>query len=252
MQTKLIDINKINANINQPRLAFNQKSMIELANSIDENGLIQPIVVRSCNDGYEIIAGERRFRACKYLNYQTIMANIIEKNDLESAKLALIENIQRENLTVIEEALAYKKIIAETNISQSELAKQVGKSQSAIANKLRLLKLPEYIQAAVSEEKLTERHARALLGVDNNKLEQTYHKIIEDNLNVKQTEAYIDKQKAKTKKTKKKIKGYSKNIRIGINTINEAIKMCQKVGIAISSSEIETDDELTIVVKFKK
>jgi len=255
MQTKLIEVNKIKANINQPRIEFNDDSLIELAESIEENGLIQPITVRQVDDGYEIIAGERRFRAHQILGNLTIMANIIKKNDLESAKLALVENVQRENLSAIEEAKAYRKIIDETGITQQDLARQMGKAQSTIANKIRLLNLPDYIQDAVNDAQITERHARALLKVEEAKREKTFNKIISDGLNVSQTEKLITNKKEvspKKKKSKSKIKGYSKNIKIGVNTITNAVTMCEKVGLTPESEIVETEDTVQVIVTFKK
>jgi len=251
MLTKLIDINKIIANTNQPRVNFNESSLNELADSIDENGLIQPITVREIDDHYEIIAGERRFRACLKMNYQTIMANIINKTDLESAKLALIENIQRENLTAVEEAKAYVKIIEESGLTQVNLAKQLGKSQSTIANKIRLLNLPDDIKDAVSTSLITERHARSLLKLTEQQQKKIFNKVITDKLNVSQTENLVNKL-LEPKKPKAKARGFSKNIKIGINTINQAIKMCEKVGIDVTSEQIESDDEMSIVIRFKK
>jgi ParB family chromosome partitioning protein len=251
MQTKLIDINKIIANKNQPRINFNESSLNELAESIEENGLIQPITVRIIKDHYEIIAGERRYRACKKMNYQTIMANIMYKNDLESAKLALTENIQRENLTAVEEAKAYAKILKESNITQVDLARQLGKSQSAIANKIRLLNLPEVIKDAVSSSQITERHARALLKLSKEQQDKVFNKMIEDKLNVLQTENLVKKM-LEPKKVKKKTRGFSKNIKIGVNTINQAIAMCEKVGLDVTSEQSESDDELSIIIRFTK
>lgn len=251
--TVLINVNKIKANTNQPRLEFNDETLNELAQSIKENGLIQPITVREIEDHYEIIAGERRYRACILAGFEEVQCIVIKSDDIQSAQLALVENIQRENLTAIEEAKAIKRIMEQTVMTQEEMAKKMGKAQSTIANKLRLLNLPEYIQEAVSNRKLTERHARALLQVDQEDLEQAYMVVLNKGFNVKQTEHYIDTLKEKEEDPKKTVtKGYSKNIKIGINTINQAVMMCKKTGIDVEVETVEKDNEVQLVVKFKK
>ena len=166
-----IDINQIIANPYQPRTTFDKDSLTELSQSILENGLIQPIVVReSMNGKYEIVAGERRFKAANMAGYQKVPCIVQEYTDLQSAQIALIENIQRENLSPIEEAEAFQTLIAMTGMTQQELALKVGKRQSTIANKLRLLKLPESVKEALKEKKMTERHARAMLSVTDQRV----------------------------------------------------------------------------------
>lgn len=249
----LIAVDQIRANRFQPRLQFDEETLQELAESIKENGLLQPIVVRKDEKGYEIIAGERRFRACVLAGFSEVPCLVMEPNDLQSAQLALVENIQRENLTSIEEAKAYVKIMSLANITQEKLAKKLGKSQSTIANKIRLLQLPEQVQLAISEKKLSERHARALLAVDKDQQVDTMRRIIDKNLNVRQTEEYIAALKNKEQKPRKVItKGFTRNIQIGINSVNQCLDMVRKTGIVVTSEMDENDEEVIIKVKFKK
>lgn len=249
----LIAVDQIRANRFQPRLQFDEETLQELAESIKENGLLQPIVVRKDEKGYEIIAGERRFRACVLAGFSEVPCLVMEPNDLQSAQLALVENIQRENLTSIEEAKAYVKIMSLANITQEKLAKKLGKSQSTIANKIRLLQLPEQVQLAISEKKISERHARALLAVDKDQQVDTMRRIIDKNLNVRQTEEYIAALKNKEQKPRKVItKGFTRNIQIGINSVNQCLDMVRKTGIVVTSEMDENDEEVIIKVKFKK
>src|SRR5574344_2047979 len=147
----------------QPRISFEEDKINDLANSIKEHGVIQPIVVRPIADKFEIIAGERRYKASVMAGKQTIPAIVVDLNDKDSAEIALIENVQRQDLTPIEEAVSYKKILDMGYISQDELAKKLGKSQAAVANKLRLLNLDEDVQEALLRNQISERHARSLL-----------------------------------------------------------------------------------------
>ena len=184
-----IKIERIVPNRYQPRQKFDTARIEELAESISAHGLLQPIVVRPIEENmYEIIAGERRFRALQMNQMTEAEVLIRHLDDEETAVVALIENIQRENLSAIEEAEAYKKLLAFEGITQAELAKSVGKSQSFIANKLRLLKLTPVVLEAVREHRITERHARALVGQTPERQEEMLHIILTEQLNVKQTE----------------------------------------------------------------
>ena len=151
----------------QPRITFSEEAINELAESIKEHGVIQPIVVRKINDKYEIIAGERRYKASTIAGKTTIPAIITDLNDKESAEIALIENVQREDLTPIEEAVSYKKILDMGYLTQEDLSSKLGKKQSTISNKLRLLNLDEEVQEALLEKKISERHARSLLKLNS-------------------------------------------------------------------------------------
>lgn len=178
----------------QPRIKFSEDAINELSESIKEHGVIQPIVVRPVGDRYEIIAGERRFKATTLAGLPTIPAIIINLNDKESAEVALIENVQRQDLTPIEEAISYKKILDMGYLNQENLAEKIGKSQSAIANKLRLLNLDEDVQEALLNGKISERHARSLLKLSNKEDQvKLLNKIIAERLTVRKTDEEINK-----------------------------------------------------------
>lgn len=180
-----ISLQDIIPNRFQPREMFDDNALQELSQSIREHGVIQPIIVRKVGDKYEIIAGERRFRASQLAGKQTIPALVRDIDDKEAAKIALLENLQRSNLTPIEEAKTYQTILKLDNITQDELAKNLGKSQSTIANKLRLLTLDEEVQTALLNSQISERHARSLIGLDLNTQKQLLHRIISEKLTVK-------------------------------------------------------------------
>ncbi|MBQ6547215.1 MAG: ParB/RepB/Spo0J family partition protein [Bacilli bacterium] len=177
----------------QPREIFNDKELSELADSIKQHGVIQPIIVRKVGDKYEIIAGERRFRASQLAGKETIPALVRDIDDKEAAKIALLENLQRSNLTPIEEAKTYQTILKIDNITQDELANNLGRSQSTIANKLRLLTLAEEVQTALLNSQISERHARSLLGLTNEQQVALLHKTIEEKLTVRQLDEEIMK-----------------------------------------------------------
>src|SRR5574344_208988 len=177
----------------QPRIKFNEAAIRELSTSIKEHGVIQPIVVRKIGDKFEIIAGERRYKASILAGKKSIPAIVADLDDVESAEIALIENVQRQNLTPIEEAISYKKII-DMGYTQSKLADKLGKKQSTIANKLRLLNLTEEVQEALLDEKISERHARSLLRLsDSNNQIEMLNRIINERLTVRKTDEEIEK-----------------------------------------------------------
>lgn len=187
-----IDIHLIRPNPDQPRKQFEQDELDELCDSIREFGIIQPLIVKKDKDSYILIAGERRLRAATNLGLNRVPALIREASERESALIALIENVQRENLSYIEEAQAYKRLITEHGLTQTEVAKKVGKRQSTISNKLRLLSLPPEIMQVLLENRLSERHARALLRIDDDKIRaQILDKIVKYNLNVTQSEKLV-------------------------------------------------------------
>lgn len=199
----LIDIDRIEIGNFQPRKIFDETKLRELANSIVNNGLIQPIIVaKSNNENYKIIAGERRFRACKIAGLKKIPVIIQNLSDKEILEIALIENIQREELTAIEEAEAYARLIKEFGYTQSELADSMGKSRSHVANLLRLNSLPDSIKEMVNNNQLTMGHARCLVGLEG--AEEFATKIIANDLNVRQTEELVSKKQSLKKATDKR------------------------------------------------
>lgn len=247
-----LPITKIIANRFQPRAVFDEEKIAELSQTIAEHGLIQPIIVREYKeDGYEIIAGERRFRAMNLLKWEKVPAIVNQLSDKEVASIALIENLQREELTAIEEAHAYKRLIALHQITQGELAKQLGKSQSTVANKLRLLKLGEAVQTAALNKQITERHARSLIALDEAQQAELLKEIIEHELTVKATENRVQKLLDKVNVPKKRqIK--SRDFRIAVNTIKESLDLVNKTGIPVETIENETEEYIEISIKISK
>ena len=220
-----IDINEILPNRFQPRIQFDEEEILELSDSIKEHGVIQPLVVRTIGDKYEIIAGERRYKASVLAGKETVPVIIKNLNDKDSAEIALIENIQRKNLTPIEEALSYKKILDMGYITQENLALKLGKSQSAVANKIRLLNLSDEVQEALLDNKISERHARSLLRIkmveDQNSM---LNKIINERLTVRKTDEEIDKllNSIKIEEEVKEEKG-DKNMNNEVNQIPNVV-----------------------------
>ena len=199
-----IDLSELRANPYQPRKNFDEEALNELASSIKEHGVFQPIIVKKSIKGYEIIAGERRFRASKLAGIQTIPAIVKDFSDEEMMQIALLENLQRENLTSIEEAKAYKSIIESMNITQDELAKKVGKSRSHVTNILGLLKLPASVQDMVLYNKLSMGHARVLSKLDDPKtIEDLAQRVITEDLSVRKLESLVYDNEEKEVKTKK-------------------------------------------------
>ncbi len=189
-----VDVNEILPGRFQPRITFNEEEILELTDSIKEHGIIQPIVVRSIGDKYEIIAGERRYKASVLAGKETVPVIVKNLNDKDSAEIALIENVQRRNLTPIEEALSYKRILDMEYITQENLANKLGKSQSAIANKIRLLNLTDEVQEALLDNKISERHARSLLRISSKEEQNNMLKrIIDERLTVRRTDEEINK-----------------------------------------------------------
>jgi ParB family chromosome partitioning protein len=254
-EIKQIPVLNIIPNRYQPRTVFNEHKIEELALTIRTHGIIQPIVVREIEGSlYELIAGERRWRAVQSLKWETIPAIVKQLDDTETASVALIENLQREELTAIEEALAYAKLIELHNLTQEALAQRLGKGQSTVANKLRLLKLPDLVQEAIKQKKITERHARALIPLKSEEKQLgVLQEIIEKQLNVKQTEERVVKLlEDQTLKPKARRKSLSKDTRIALNTIRQSLSMVTDSGISIDSTEEEFEEYYQITIKVPK
>ena len=197
-----IELSKIKPNPYQPRKVFDEEKIDELAASISENGVFQPIIVKQFGDKYIIVSGERRFRACQKLKLDTIPAIVRAYDESKVAEIALIENLQRENLTAMEEAIAYQTIMRELGLTQAELAKKIGKSRSYITNVVGLLSLPEEVANLVSEGKITSGHARPLSKLkDEKRIIEIANEIVVKNLNVRDVEE-ITKNEKKTKTIK--------------------------------------------------
>ncbi|PLR80661.1 nucleoid occlusion protein [Bacillus canaveralius] len=256
-EIKKVPIDRIVPNRFQPRTVFVDEKIEELARTIHTHGVIQPIVIREYEQGqFEIIAGERRWRAMKKLGWEEVPAIIKNLSDKETASVALIENLQREELSPIEEAVAYGKLLELHNLTQEALAQRLGKGQSTVANKLRLLKLPQEVQDALLNKIITERHARSLIPLKQpEKQLKLLSEIIDKNLNVKQTEERVLKLLDMTeKKPQPKRKAFSKDMRIAVNTIRQSLSMVTDSGINLDAKEEEHEDfyQFTIIIPKKK
>ncbi|MCR5067923.1 MAG: ParB/RepB/Spo0J family partition protein [Erysipelotrichaceae bacterium] len=248
-QLKQISIDKIKSNPYQPRISFEEKGIRELAESIRENGLLQPISVRETYFGYDLIAGERRLKACQLLGMQEIPAIVIDAGEVQSAQLALIENIQREDLNAIEEAAGYLQILKLTGLTQQQLADKLGRSQSSIANKLRLLNLSEEVKEAVSSGLISERHGRALLAADEEKQKKLLETIIRKNLTVQQTEELISRKPVKRGGS---LKCFGVSEKILINSLRESYNKCRQLSDNVTMEESEDDEYYTMTIKVRK
>ena len=258
-----LPIDQIVPNRFQPRTIFDDEKIEELSRTIHTHGVIQPIVVRStANNQYEIIAGERRYRAMKKLQWTEVPAIVRNLTDKETASIALIENLQREELTAIEEAVAYQKLLELHELTQEALAQRLGKGQSTVANKLRLLKLPEEVQQAILKRQISERHARALIAIKDPTLQlDILQQSIEHDWNVRQLEEHIhallhpeavEQEEEMPKKVKPKRKAISKDVRIALNTIKQSLSMVTKSGITVKTEEEDTEEYYQITVKIPK
>lgn len=261
-QIQDLELDKIVPNRYQPRRQFSDDSIKELAETLDHDGLLQPIVVREDdNDQYEIIAGERRYRAAESLGWETIPAIVKNMDDDQAASLALIENLQREDLNPIDEAKAYNNLMELNHLTQTALAKDMGKSQSYVANKLRLLKLSEDVQAALVAGKITARHGRALLALNEADQKRVLAEIEAKDLTVKQTEeiaqdveAYFNPKPAKKEKAEQTrvVKRIPKDLKVQINTIKKAVKLAKDSGIKVKVKEDNNPDDYKITIELKR
>lgn len=255
-----VNINNIRPNPYQPRKQFNKPALEELCESIKQYGVIQPINVRKItNNNYELVAGERRLRAATMAGLNEIPAIVINVNDNDSAVMALIENLQREGLSYMEEAEGYYNLINEHGFTQEELAQKIGKSQSTVANKIRLLKLSPLIKKIISDNNLTERHARALLKLHDEQLQLRVLKhVCEKGLNVKRTEELVEKAIDKYSKTsniksdERKLTKSIKDIRIFVNTVRQAIDLMKKSGVNAKAAQLDRGEYVEFIVRIPK
>lgn len=257
---KVIEIpaRKIRPNKTQPRQTFYEEDLRSLSQSISNNGLLQPLTVRKLkNDEYELVAGERRLRASVMAGFTKIPCIVMKCSDKDSAIFALIENLQRKDLEMFEEARGINRLIRKYGITQEQAAIQLGKKQSTVANKLRLLRLSYDEQDWIVQAGLTERHARALLKIQNeDSRKEVLSHIIAENLNVKETEKYIssllDNKKVQPLHNNNDKKIVVKDVRIFVNTISRAVDTMRMSGIDAVSNKEETEDYIEYTVKIPK
>lgn len=254
-----LDVSVVAPNPFQPRKSFNDESLQELAASIREHGVIQPVLVRKAAEGYELIAGERRLRAARIAGLATVPAVVRDMGDKEMAELAMIENLQREDLHYLEEAEGFQLLLTSFGLTQEELARRVGKNQSTIANKLRLLRLPATVRQELVAASLTERHARALLKLeDPDRQQQALTAIRQNDLNVRETEDLVEgivddisREMAK-KAPKQNVVKIIRDVRIFLNTINSVVAEMKKAGLKVKVNQLQDDEFITINLKIPK
>ena len=252
-----IPIIKIRPNKAQPRKVFNEDELSALSRSIAENGILQPLTVRKASQSeFELIAGERRLRAAILAGMKRVPCIIVKCSDKESAVYALLENLQRADLGIFEEARGISRLIRRYGLTQEQAADKLGKTQSTIANKLRLLKLSGEEQEWIENAGLTERHARALLRIDDEDIRrEVLSKIVSDNLNVSQTEALVGIYKhnnPKTEKNRGRSKAVIKDIRIFLNSINRAIDTMRLSGIDAQSVKTDSENFIEYTIRIPK
>jgi ParB family chromosome partitioning protein len=249
----MLETEKIRPNPNQPRREFDAEALAGLAQSIGRNGLLQPLTVRKTLTGYELIAGERRLRACRMAGMKKAPCIVINADDVRSAELALIENIQRRDLGFFEEAQAFAAILHDERLTQEELARSLGISQSAVANKLRLLRLSESERRRIISAGLSERHARALLRLDGAEREEALSTAAARGLNVAQTERLVEEM-LKDKEDRRPARGLPvlKDIRIFINTFTNAVSVMRSAGIDAVAVRQENEEYLEYTVRIPK
>ena len=251
-QVLLIPNEKIFPNPNQPRRVFDQSELVNLAISIRMNGILQPITVRECEKGYELVSGERRLRASRLAGMGMIPCIVVDVNEMKSAIFSLIENLQRQNLGYFEEALAIEQLMRTFGLSQEEAARRLGKAPSTISNKLRLLTLPAQAQILLAEHGLSERHARALLRLESADVMPVLEKVIARELNVAQTEKLVADTLDRCRPPQRTTRRLFSDVRIFQNTITNAFDTMKSAGIEAELQRSETDDWFIYEIRIPK
>ncbi len=247
-----LPLDAIRPNPDQPRRFFDQGGLEELADSIRALGILQPLTVRQVDGGWELVAGERRLRAAALAGLDRVPCISIQTDSQNSSLLALVENLQRRDLDFLEEALALDKLLRTYCLSQDEVARRIGKSQSAVANKLRLLRLPPQLLSQLREAGLSERHARALLRLENDhRLEDAAQHIIIYKLTVAQTDQYVDNLLA-AKKAKPKRTYIIKDVRLFLNSVNRGLSMMRTAGVDARFQRQDTEDSICLTIRIPK
>jgi len=251
-----LTLGDVQPNPDQPRKNFEPNAMRELAGSISRYGILQPLTVRRRGSGYELVSGERRLRAAKLVGLKDVPCIVLDVDSQESSILALVENLQRKDLDFIEEAEGMYRLVNGNGYKQEEIARLVGLSQSAVSNKLRILKLSPELLFMIRDTGLTERHARALLKLENeqDRLE-VFEQIIKKNLNVANTEEFIDNfllKKGQKVKTPNKPVYILKDVRLFMNTLTRSVNIMQQSGIDARCGRDETEQEIILTIKIPK
>jgi len=249
-QLTRVKISEIAPNPAQPRRSFSENAIVELAGSIRRYGLLSPVIVRRTENGYELIAGERRLRALKLLGEEETDAAVMTACDRESALIALVENVQRENLSFFEEAEAYQALMTEQGMSREELAGRLSRSPSAVANRLRLLKLPASVRAGICIGGLTERHARALLRLSSEADQlEALEKAVKHQMNVRGLEQLIERMLSE-KAVRPQVRGVYRDHRMFVNAMMNTVRTLQESGAGVTSKVVDREDgvEITVII----
>ena len=243
----------LHPNPNQPRKRFSPDGLEELAASIREHGVLQPLTVRKVDGSFELVSGERRLRAARMAGLSEVPCIVIDVDGVCSSLLALVENLQRRDLDFLEEAMALDRLIHTYDLSQEEAARRIGESQSAVANKLRLLKLSPRLLDRLRQNGLTERHARALLRLETEEQQwEVLEYVIDHHLTVAQTEAYIEARLTPPPPRKKKPTFILKDVRLFLNTVTKGLSMMKDAGVNAEYGRQETEDAILLTIKIPK
>lgn len=254
-RVQYIPLGRIRPNPQQPRRSFDEEGLAELAASIRSCGILQPLTVRRAGDGYELVAGERRLRAARIAGLREVPCLVAQVGEEDSALLALMENLQRRDLDCWEEAQAIARLISRYGLSQEEAARRLGRAQPTVANKLRLLRLPEDVRALLRENGLTERHARALLRLQDPEVQRRADgDMVRRGMNVAQAEAYVEKllQSAQVTPPRGRSTYIIKDVRLFLNSVDRGLHLMRQAGVDAGWNRQDTDREILLTIRIPK
>ena len=254
-RVQYIPLGRIRPNPQQPRRSFDEEGLAELAASIRSCGILQPLTVRRAGDGYELVAGERRLRAARIAGLREVPCLVAQVGEEDSALLALMENLQRRDLDCWEEAQAIARLISRYGLSQEEAARRLGRAQPTVANKLRLLRLPEDVRALLRENGLTERHARALLRLQDPEVQRrAAGDMVRRGMNVAQAEAYIDRLVAakQVQPPRRRPTYIIKDVRLFLNSVDRGLRLIREAGVDARTERQETEDAIILTIRIPR
>lgn len=254
-RVQYIPLGRIRPNPQQPRRSFDEEGLAELAASIRSCGILQPLTVRRAGEGYELVAGERRLRAARIAGLREVPCLVAQVGEEDSALLALMENLQRRDLDCWEEAQAIARLISRYELSQEEAARRLGRAQPTVANKLRLLRLPEDVRALLRENGLTERHARALLRLQDPEVQRrAAGDMVRRGMNVAQAEAYVEKllQSAQVTPPRGRSTYIIKDVRLFLNSVDRGLHLMRQAGVDAGWNRQDTDREILLTIRIPK
>ena len=254
-RVQYIPVGRIRPNPQQPRRSFDEEGLAELAASIRSCGILQPLTVRRAGEGYELVAGERRLRAARIAGLREVPCLVAQVGEEDSALLALMENLQRRDLDCWEEAQAIARLISRYGLSQEEAARRLGRAQPTVANKLRLLRLPEDVRALLRENGLTERHARALLRLQDPEVQRrAAGDMVRRGMNVAQAEAYVEKllQSAQVTPPRGRSTYIIKDVRLFLNSVDRGLHLMRQAGVDAGWNRQDTDREILLTIRIPK